>query len=103
MRSASSHSARFSRFEGRVSQKLVRSSVVLPFITPPARFTYWKCSAFFSCADPWNFMCPKRWGNPERRVVSLRELVLYLMSTGSVGGDWFSDEMHRSPFGRGNV
>ena len=85
MRSASSHSARFRRFEGTVSKKFVRSSWVLPLSEPPARWTSWKCSDFFTCADPWNIMCSNRCANPERPTRSLRDPTWYHTSTDTSG------------------
>ena len=69
---------------------------------PPARCTSWKCSAFFTFAEPWNIMCSNRWANPERPARSLRDPTSYQTSTDTIGVEWSSDQTTVSPLGRVN-
>ena len=79
---------------------MVRSSAVLPFRVPPARWISWKNSPFFACAEPSNIMCSNRWAKPERPARSFRDPALYHRSTDTIGVEWSSEYTTRNPFGR---
>jgi hypothetical protein len=57
------------------------SARVEPFMLPPARSTSWKCSPFFTLAEPWNIMCSNRCAKPVRPGRSLRAPTSYHTST----------------------
>src|SRR6185295_3271630 len=58
------------------------------------------CSAFPTCAEPWNITGSNRWAKPVLPATSCFEPTLYQTFTAATGARWSSEMISRSPLGR---